>query len=149
MCQILKLSYYRLAYTVSIATKFCTTIHVKTTKYSLLVIQISTKQIQYGGRLLEWKSKKNRDISKTVWSISLKFGTLVHLGLHDPAGQKVRTLKIQDDVRPSFWEVKKITISVHSKPNGFWAYEPTRHAAQTAIAMWRAFTADRSHTLCT
>jgi len=43
------------------------------------------------------KIRKNCAISKTAGLITMKFGTLMHIGLPDPVGhKKIRTLKSQD-----------------------------------------------------
>ena len=65
--------------TVSISTKFCTTI--ETIKWSSWVVLIGAQQIQDGGRPPFWKKPLNRYISATVWTILIRFGTVTHIGL--------------------------------------------------------------------
>jgi len=65
--------------TASISTKFCRTI--ETIKKSSCVVPVGAEQIQDGGRPPFWKKPLNRYISKTVWPILIRFGTVKHIGL--------------------------------------------------------------------
>jgi len=68
---------YIIKTTASIPTKICTTL--KTTKCSSWVVQICTQQIQDGDGCHFGKTL-NRDISATVWPISMKFGNVTRIG---------------------------------------------------------------------
>ena len=72
--------------TVSIITKFCRVI--ETPKYSLLMVQISPKQIQDGG-WLHLENSKNCNISVTERPTLTKFRTVMCLGPQITSGSAI------------------------------------------------------------